>query len=302
MAERQLHGLLDDAHRLIPSPAFALTDRLSRQWLVRAQNPYLDEIDAIAAIAGRRGAHTLNVSFEWCCTCGIGEDPGGGARLLRVLDWRQPGLGRALIVAWQRGPAGDFANITWPGFVGVATAMAPGRFAAALNQAPMRSWRLSLPFDWLIGRAVVWRSQELPPAHLLRSACETCATYDDAVEMLCRTPLSSPAFFALAGARPGEGCVIERTEHAFARRDVPVAVANHWVDLPLRGRPRGRASRQRQALMEMALAEQGSWAIPPIINPDTRVIAMMNPALGLLRVQGWEKNGPVTAELLLESS
>jgi hypothetical protein len=84
-------------------------------------------------------------------------------RLLRVLDWRQPGLGRALIVVRQRGAAGDFANLTWPGFVGVVTAMAPGRFAVALNQPPMMSWGLTAPLDWLVGRIRVWRSRALPP-------------------------------------------------------------------------------------------------------------------------------------------
>ena len=38
-----------------------------------------------------------------------------------------------------QGPAGEFFNITWPGFVGALTAMAPWRFAAAINQAPL--WR-----------------------------------------------------------------------------------------------------------------------------------------------------------------
>jgi hypothetical protein len=38
-----------------------------------------------------------------------------------------------------RGPAGEYHNITWPGYVGILTASAPGRFAAAINQAPL--WR-----------------------------------------------------------------------------------------------------------------------------------------------------------------
>jgi hypothetical protein len=141
---------------------------VAQRWLVRAENPYLDEIEAIAALIGRSGAYALNTSYEWCCTCGVGDDIDGGVRLLRVLDWRQPGLGRALVVVWQRGPAGDFANITWPGFVGVVTAMAPGRFAVALNQPPMMSWGLTPPLDWLVGRVGVWRSRALPPVHLLR--------------------------------------------------------------------------------------------------------------------------------------
>jgi hypothetical protein len=188
MAEAQMRELLRHSRRLIPLPLLTAGDRVSRHWLARAENPYLGEIDAIAGFLGRRGAYALNTSFEWCCTCGVGADPDGGVYLLRVLDWRQSGLGRAMVVAWQEGPAGDFANITWPGFVGVVSAMAPGRFAVALNQPPMMSWNLTPPGDWLIGRVKVWRSRDLPPAHLLRRVCETCTSYDEARHLLSETP------------------------------------------------------------------------------------------------------------------
>jgi hypothetical protein len=243
------------------------------------------------------------MGFEWCCTCGVNEDPDGGVQLLRVLDWRPPGVGRTVIVAWQRGPAGEFANITWPGFVGVATAMAPGRFAVALNQAPMLSRGLSWPGDWLAGRIGVWRSRALPPTHLLRQVFEQCETYEDAYEVLSRTPLCLPAFFTLAGVEPGQGCVIERTETEVAHRTVPTAVANHWVGLAQRGRPRGIASHKRQALMEAALRDEiESWVVAPIINRYTRVVATMNPARGRMIVQGWEREAPATAELVVQNS
>jgi hypothetical protein len=56
----------------------------------------------------------------------------------RLLDWGFPKLGENLVVAHQSGPAGDFHNITWPGIAGIYQAVARGRFAAAINQAPMR--------------------------------------------------------------------------------------------------------------------------------------------------------------------
>jgi hypothetical protein len=40
------------------------------------------------------------------------------------------------MVARHQAEAGRFLNVTWPGYAGVTTAMAPGRFSAALNQAP----------------------------------------------------------------------------------------------------------------------------------------------------------------------
>ena len=64
------------ADRTDAAPAFA-------RWLARAGNPYLGEIDAIAALAGP-GAYALNTSYEWCCTSGVGDDPEGGVRLLHT--------------------------------------------------------------------------------------------------------------------------------------------------------------------------------------------------------------------------
>ena len=74
----------------------------------------------------------------------------------------------------------------------------------------MMSWGATRPVDWAIGRARLWRSDASPPSHLLRLVCETCATYPDAKRLLSEAPLSLPAFFIVAGATPGEGCVIER--------------------------------------------------------------------------------------------
>ncbi len=76
-------------------------------------------------------------------------DAAGAPVLRRTLDWPFRGLGKCVEIAWQSGPAGEFYNVTWPGPVGVLSAMAPGRFCAVINQAPMQrrtrgSPRLSL--------------------------------------------------------------------------------------------------------------------------------------------------------------
>ena len=101
IGEAQMRDLLQRARWMLTPPLLAVMDRLSQRWLERT-------------------------AYEWCCTSGVGVDPEGGVHLLRVLDWQQAGLGRNLVVAWQRGPAGDFANITWSGYVGTITALAPG--------------------------------------------------------------------------------------------------------------------------------------------------------------------------------
>lgn len=301
IAEPAMRNLHRQARRRFTPPALALMDAASRRWLERSHNPYAHEIDAIAAVLGQAGAHALNASYEWTCTSGVGDDPNGGIRLLRVLDWRLGGLGHNLVVAWQRGPAGDFANLTWPGYVGVVTAAAPGRFAVAINQPPMLSWGATLPLDWAIGRACLWRSHDLPPAHLLRQACEDCGDYADAKRLLSEAPLCLPAFFILAGVNPGEGCVIERHPSGTAVREMPAGIANHWVALRRRGRGRGRYSRERLAQIEAVLSASTGFApAAPVINRDTRLVAAINPARGRLTAQGWERSRPVTANLSLD--
>ena len=84
----------------------------------------------------------------------------------------------------------------------------------------------------------MWRSRALPPADLLRLACDRCDTYEDAKRVLGETPLCLPALCALADVRPGDGRIIERLPDRAAVREMPAAIANHWVAMPRRGRPR----------------------------------------------------------------
>ena len=114
-----------------------LADPFARGWLRRSESPLLDEIDAIARTLGRPGVWLLHGAYAFGCTALADEGPEGPV-LRRTLDWPFPGLGRLVEVARQRGAAGDFLSVTWPGFAGLLTAVAPGRFAASINQAPMR--------------------------------------------------------------------------------------------------------------------------------------------------------------------
>ena len=104
-AEPQLHDLFSTAQHTFTTPVLAVLDRISRRWFERTDNPYRGEIAQVAALLGKPGAYALNASYEWACTCGVGDDARGGVRLLRVLDWGQTGLGRNLVVARQRGAA-----------------------------------------------------------------------------------------------------------------------------------------------------------------------------------------------------
>ncbi len=306
-AERgRADALIGAAQAHYPGFVINFGDRVSRRWLERNGNPYLDDIHAAAGALGIPGLYFLNVNYEWGCTGAVGAAPSGkGTRLIRVLDWPFDGLGANLVAARIAGPAGEWINLTWPGFVGSIQGLAPGRFAAAFNQAPMRRISSVMVLDWTLERARVWRVGGLPPAHLMRRIFETCANYAAAKAALIETPIATPAIFLLSGPGPGEGCVIERLECQSFVHEQPAAAANHWMSPGLSGRARGDESQTRQAILAGVQADAGedlAWLEAPVLNETTRLVMIAEPATGRLTVQGFESHGPATLILRLEAA
>jgi hypothetical protein len=298
------HALLDAAAGHTPELLLRLADHVSRQWLARSANPYLGEIDVMAGQLGRAGAYFFNVHYEWGCTTGVkAAAHGRSSRLVRVLDWRTPGLGRHVMAARVDGRAGPWVTLTWPGFAGVLQAVAPGRFSAALNQAPMDMPVGVLPADWAVNRMRVWRQNALPPAHLLRHAFEEARSYAEAYAMLAETPISVPAIYTLAGLEPGEGAVVERRETEVRVRAGAHCAANAWQTPDWRGRARGLANAERVAMLSGIAGEVDrdlSWLRSPVLNPTTRLAMLADAREGWVIAQGYEADGAVTAELRLD--
>lgn len=281
---------------------FPIMDRTSRAWLERNNNPYREEIRAFESTLGIRGVTTLNICFEWGCTSSVVRDASGTA-LRRVLDWAFPALGEHLVVAHQSGQAGEFYNVTWPGMSGIYHALAPGRFAAAINQAPMRLHGKGVALDWAKNRMDVHGRGGLPAAHLLRHVFETAPDYAAAKKLLCESAIAVPAIFILAGL--DEGCVIERIEDDYAVRELAgerVCASNHFVTR-LNGSaqgwlPRSHDSPERlhcaQSLDQSDFATGFRWFKPPIANRTSRVVLNAHPASGALAVMGVNGAAPVT--------
>ena len=297
-APERFSDVLASARARYTAAGLRVGDLLSRGWLERSANPYAADIAAIAAENFGAGTFALNLSYEWTCTTGVGPDPEGrGSRMRRTLDWQFDGLGRNVVVAATEAPAGAYYNVTWPGFVGVATAMAPGRFSAALNQPPAPRWCGIRPLDWAMSRSRFWCSRALPPVHLLRQVFDQARTYDEARRLLCETPISVPAFFTLSGTAPDQGCIVERLEGRFACRQAPASIANHWISFPVVGWDRGADTVRRFELMEEMRDRPGDdfdWVRPPILNGTTRLAVTANAAAGRLIVRGYEADGPAT--------
>jgi hypothetical protein len=312
-------ALRDDCLAWFPTlakPFFPLLDRVARAWLVRSRSPYIADIEAIAGALGFPGVWLLNGSYQWGCTA-LARAEAGTPWLVRTLDWPFPGLGRHAEVARMRGPAGDYFNVTWPGYVGVLTAMAPSRFAAAINQAPL--WRRTRhpwlrSFDLAANAVHTWRRvRHIPPDQLLRTVFEACPSYAEARRRLETTPIARPVIYTLAGAHADECCVIERTEEGFTTRATATCAANDWLaavagwegrvgaDLVMTCSPAEAAAasrRRRETLSDWNgsfVRDSFGWVREPVLNRFTRLAIEMCPAHGTMRVAGYERDGDAPA-------
>jgi len=317
-------ALRDACLGFFPSAALPLVpalDRLSRRWLLRSRAPYVAEIAQIAATLDFSGVWLLNASYQWGCTALAGEE-NGVPWLIRALDWPFTGLGHYIEVARMRGECGDFFSVTWPGYVGALTAMAPGRFAACVNQAPM--WRRTRHrwlrvYDFAANALDTWaRAGRVPADQLLRRAFETCEDYAAARRMLEETPVARPVIYTLVGCGEQERCVIERTETDHVTREDETSAANDWV--PTRPGWEGRIGTRRFLVSSFAEAAgfsrarretlegwngsfaQGSfdWLREPVLNPYTRLAVAMSPASGVMRVAGYDIVGTALPQPVTE--
>jgi hypothetical protein len=307
------------SHTLLPLAA-RLADQVSRRWLVRQANPYRDEIAHIAERLSRRGAYFLNIVYEWACSTSAAPDPSGnGARMIRVLDWGLTGIGRYVVIARHETAHGPFYNVTWPGFVGVLTAMAPGRFAAAINQAPRMPIVGPRWLDEALSRMRLLRlAGAMPGAHLLRRVCEEADDYESAVTMLMDRSISlaMPAIFSLSGRERTQCCVIEaiaqdrRLHRGAAIDNFTVGVANDWLSPDLDGVPRphalewermapyenNRIRRKAVCVLQGSAFAGTSDLAPPVLNGHTVLVAAANAATGEMLVEALDPipgQGPV---------
>jgi hypothetical protein len=308
-AVRALRDTICGSFRPIAVRALPLADRIARRWLARSTSPYLAELDAIAARTRTAGTYAINLSYEYgCTTLARADAPGLSPTLRRTLDWPFHGLGRAVIVAHRCGPAGEFFDVTWPGAVGTLTAVAPGRFAAAINQAPLFRRSQAGILRTVDYTRLVWtlsRERGMPPLHLLRHVFETAATFSQALESLETVELARTRAIHTRGSESDEIAVIERRE-----RDATVyvgagSVANDWRESQMGWEPRPCALEDRRldnvtrrSTIERAVSSSPapfSWVVPPVRNWNTRVAVEMNAGEGWIRALGLEPCNDVDA-------
>ena len=117
-------------------------------------------------------------------------------------------------------PAGDFYAVSWAGYTGVLSGIAPNRFAISLNAVISPD-----PFELAT-----------PICLKLREAFETCKTYQEAISFLQRETFPADCLLLVSGPNAGEYCVIERTPKRQVTRnpqDGLIAVTNDFRALDI---------------------------------------------------------------------
>jgi acid ceramidase len=177
------------------------------------------EVPEVTALAANLYYDLLK--FVLGCTA-FAVDTEQGPLHARNLDWwTEMGLlsSTTLVTDFQGAAAGPFQVVSWPGFTGALSGLAPGRFAITLNAV------LSDDSPALA----------LPIAYLIRQVFETAGTFDEAVDRLASTEIVSDCLLLVTGTQPGEMVVIERTPTRVAFRypaNGYLVVANDYLAMP----------------------------------------------------------------------
>tara|TARA_X000000368_G_scaffold132894_1_gene104303 strand:+ start:30604 stop:32571 length:1968 start_codon:yes stop_codon:yes gene_type:complete len=297
---KRLRAVHDLAVRKLTEKGLKFVDGACKKWADKASVPYRLEIDGVStALQGDPGTYVINLAFEMACTTGAVEDPEGGSRLLHTLDWKLDGLGRLAVAARRHAPAGMWVNVTWPGYVGCLQGVAPGRFAAAINHAPINGKGPGY-LAWPMSKLKWWGQKGVPPGLLLRKVFDECEDFDSAVEMIERTPIAYPAIFSVLGTQEGEFSIIERTENSKSTQKRAPAVTNHWLNNEFRGTVMAYQSNERLVAMKSRInkgIDADEWLVHPILNPETRLAVDLNPTTGRMRIRGYQGLQPTTSLL-----
>jgi len=156
------------------------------------------------------------------CTAFAFDGPDGPIHA-RNLDWWTDNnlLGDCSELFYFTGaPAGDFYAVSWAGYIGVLSGIAPNRFAISLNAVISPD-----PFELAT-----------PICLKLRETFETCQTYQEAITFLQQETLPADCLLLISGPHAGEYCVIERTpKRQFTRspQDGFIAVTNGFRALDI---------------------------------------------------------------------
>jgi len=191
-----------------------------------ASKPNKEEMSAFASITNSTAGEIalMNYLYEMSAKCSafVANSPTGTPLHGRCLDWAANDMLCQTTIHLRVHRKGRilYECMTWPGYLGVLTAVAPGRFSVSVNfrdvdrvQAPgplgthevlRRAWAS------LVG--AVRGAQSV--GFLLRSVLEdpngSSSDFASAAQALATVPIVAPVYFMMAGPLHGQGLVLVR--------------------------------------------------------------------------------------------
>lgn len=182
------------------------------------------EIDALAEMCGLSSEEVLvaNLYYDAIkvvlgCTAFAVDTPKGPLHARNLDWWTENNILRdyTTIMDFSRDGALLFQAVSWPGFIGVLSGLAPGRFAITLNAVSSHE------------QACLAQ----PVTLLLRQVFEQAGSYEEAVKMLATEKIVSDCLLLVTGTKQGQLAVIERTPTKGIVREPEgdlIAVTNHY--------------------------------------------------------------------------
>ncbi|KAL1241183.1 Acid ceramidase [Trichinella pseudospiralis] len=193
------------------------------KWIAKLPHPYREEIIGIAQI--------VNVP--------VAEDANGNMYAARNLDfgmllgwdsinhdWTMTEILRKLVINidWKRDGKLLYKSAGFAGFIGVLTAVKPGKFTISINERFSKNGGFIGILEWMLKieqtKWVTW---------LTREVMENVDHFQEAVFSLSVVHLMAPVYFIVSGSEIGEGAVITRSrEEALDVRNLDKNKADLW--------------------------------------------------------------------------
>jgi predicted choloylglycine hydrolase len=201
---------------------------------IAGESEYAEDIKTIAKLLKVQEGAVIcgNLEYElamcgltnpFACTAAAVYTPKLGMLHVRNLDWPGEYIGRYTIKVVYQSHFGNFIAVTWPGYVGVLSAVAENRFSATISLLPWPG------FDWLPKPNIFgW-----PASFLLRYIFENCASFEDALKEIKITPVVAPVIITLVGPERGQAVAIEKGTKDYKVREYQepaLVVTNHPVE------------------------------------------------------------------------
>ena len=203
--------------------------RLLAYWVaLRTGNRFGREFKAAARVIGAdpRDVALANLSYDLVvgalgCSTAVLPTPDGPV-IARNMDWWPEGpLARAsYLIRCTQGSDWKFTSAGFPGATGVVSGLSSRGFAVILNAVSSPDPLCKTGYPVLLH---------------LRRVVEDAADFNDALAMLSKQRLTTPALFTLAGTTNDQRVVVERAPRRFALRwgeaNKPLLTTNHYRHL-----------------------------------------------------------------------